>query len=275
LQDHLKLLQSTNALDRWNAARALQFFGPKAAVAAPRLVEILGLPQPPSDLGPDSVADKPAALSTLKFLGANAAVVTPELVALLHTNQFVPQICDVLANIGPGAAEAIPALQGLLATNYIWVTNGSIGGFGPKAFRQEIVPRWQVAQALASINPHDSNAIAILREVQHAQHARRHLWARTDVGIEAQTRLPITITLWKLGLETNLPLDEMIAEEFLAFDRLGDIGPAAKKALPAIEKNLKDRNLSFGAALAICRIDPEEANRLGLPGLFIICPDKY
>jgi hypothetical protein len=87
---------------------------------------------------------------------------------------------------------------------------------------------------------------------------------------------PPAITLWKLGLETNLPVDELIAEaDDWAFDRLGDIGPAAKKALPLIGKNLKQRPAPIDAALALCQIDPEEAGRPGLPGLWVFCPDKY
>lgn len=132
LQDHLKLRQSTNRLDRFNAPRALPFFGPKAAAAAPRLVDILvGL-----DHGLSLADDKSAAFWTLKSLGSN-----------------------------------------------------QYGG-----------------------------------------------WAA---------------------------------------DLLGDIGPPARKALPELEKNLKSRMSLSEIALAISKIDPEEAKRLGLPGLLIICPDKY
>jgi ribulose kinase len=60
-----------------------------------------------------------------------------------------------------------------------------------------------------------------------------------------------------------------------AADLLGDIGPPARKALPELEKNLKSRMSLSEIALAISKIDPEEAKRLGLPGLLIICPDKY
>ena len=216
---------------------------------------------------------------------------TPELVALLHRRQFVPQICDILANLGPGASAAIPTLQVLLATNYVMVPNTYAGRFEPQAVRQEIVPRWKVAQALASIAPHDSNVIAILREAEassaladprerNAIAINREAQAATARWLNRETRIPAAITLWQLGLETNPPLDELIAEAEepnggWAVDRLGDIGPAAKKALPVLEEKLKQRFFSLGAALAILKIAPEDANRLGLPGLFIICPDKY
>ena len=265
LQDHLKLLQSTNRLDCYNAARALQFFGPQAAAAAPRLVEILGSPAQPIDLQMDTVGDKLAAFWTLRSLGSNASVVTPALLGLLRSKK-VPalEICDILGEIGPNAAEAIPTLRALLATNY------------DQASRWQIVP--QVAQALALINPHDSNAIAVLREDQTLKHGGQALPRISSYGRERY--FSATITQWKLGLETNLPMDELMDEliaraDAWAFDRLGDIGPAAKKALPVIESKLKRRPWPLDAVLAIRQIAPEEAKRLGLPGLFIICPDKY
>jgi hypothetical protein len=280
LQDHLKLLQSTNRLDRFNAAQALQFFGPKATTAAPRLVEIIGLPRQSSQMtmAIDQFDDKFAAFRTLKTLGSNAGVATQSLLGLLRSNEFdASVICDTLGEIGPPAAEAIPTLQALLATNYVMVPNGNSGLPGPvgypKAFRHEIVPRWKVAQALVLINPHETNAIAILREAQVIK--SRNYFGQPYVRPEREKYFPAAITLWKLGLETNLRLDDLIAEgDDWAFEQLGDIGPSAKKALPVIEKALQQRP-SIAAALAIWKIDPEEARRLGLPGLFIICPDKY
>ena len=277
LQADLRLLQSTNALDRANAAMALQFFGPKAVAAAPRLIEILNPPvSPPHPFnGFFLVDDKGPALWALKLLGSNANVVTPGLVDLLHT-PLRQQICGILANIGPPAAAAIPTLQALLATNYVMVPNGRLPNGSERVFCQEIVPRWQVARALASINPHDSNAIAVLRE---AVIARRRFGLDKQMGEDLIQSLPAATTLWKLGLETNSPLDKLISctenADGWSTDLLGNIGPAAKRALPILEKRLKERHSDRGAALAILQIDPQEAKRVGLPGLFILCPDKY
>ena len=271
LRDHLKLLQSTNNVDRFNAARALQFFGPRAAAAVPRLVEILLVPR----IFADRFNDRSAAFAALKSLGSNASAATPALVGLLRSNQIdAPEICDVLAAIGPQAAEAVPALQALLETNYVTDTSGyryrNGRGFS-STYHREIVPRWKVAQALASIDPHNSHAIAVLREARGVKEIHS---SRFGCPTGTETSLPATLTLWKLGLETNLPLDEFVTAG--DFDTLGDIGPAAKKAVPMIEKALVERQLPFfNAALALCRIDPEAAKRLGLPGLFIICPAKY
>jgi hypothetical protein len=75
-------------------------------------------------------------------------------------------------------------------------------------------------------------------------------------------------------------LDELIAQApgYLhgwGMDLLGEIGPAAKSALPTLERQLEFDPFDCDAALAILQIDPDEAKRLGLPGLFIICPDRY
>jgi hypothetical protein len=281
LQNHLRLLQSTNALDRRNAAMAFQFFGPKAAAAAPRLGEILGLPQPLTVFDIGQVSDKSVALLALNSIGSNAAVATPALVGLLRSNQFASQACDVLASIGPGAAEAVPMLRDMLATN------PSPGKLVLRATIAASDLRWKVAGALAAIGPYDANLIAMLREAgtyttkrsppqRVSPGTKRETREAGDWSLNRLTHIPSAITLWKLGLETNPPLDELIAEgDSWAFDRLAEIGPAAKKALPMLETRLEQDRFSFGAALAIWKIDPDEATRLGLPGLFIICPNKY
>ena len=56
---------------------------------------------------------------------------------------------------------------------------------------------------------------------------------------------------------------------------LGEIGPPARKALPLLEQDFDPLNPAPNVARAIYEIDPDEATRLGLPGLLIICPDRY
>ena len=55
---------------------------------------------------------------------------------------------------------------------------------------------------------------------------------------------------------------------------LGDIGPEAKAALPTLAKHLNTDQFIIGlrraAAIAIRRIDPGEAARLGLPGMLAV-----
>jgi hypothetical protein len=267
LQANISLLQSTNAWDCANAARALEFFGPRAVAAAPRLVEIL-------KAEPGWGMDKSTAARALKLLGSNAGVVTPGLIDLLQSNSINGQVCEILANFGPPASAAVPKLQALLATNFVMKPFPDEPG---RKYRQEIIRRLPVARALASINPHDTNAIAFLREAVTAKRGPNRLRRMEEDPLQT---LSAAVTLWKLGLETNSPLDKVIAnvegdKAERASDLLGEIGPAAKPALPALEKRLKANPFDRHAALAIVQIDPQEANRIGLPGLFILCPDRY
>jgi hypothetical protein len=138
---------------------------------------------------------------------------------------------------------------------------------------------FEAAEALAAIEPGDTNAIAILRAVAFGQ------TIYYDPRDDPWNRYSPSVILWKLGLETNSPVDELIADlktnyiASSAVNFLGEIGPPARKAIPELEKRLSNvyplYSGQFRIALAICKIDPEEARRLGLPGLWIICPDKY
>jgi hypothetical protein len=310
LQEHLKLLESTNYLDRYNALSAIQFMGPEAAGAVPRLGQILLLGKPmnsvprnlvqPPQFQPPQYADVNETFRAISAIGPQAAALTPALMDFLQTNaEMASSVLDALASIGGGANSALPALRSLLATNNLAATP-TRGRFGRRrsgplpaapapappaapGLAPDPVLRFQVTRATASMGCQDSNVIAILREAEasNARHPSSYFPADPDVA-----RLSACVALWKAGLETNPPVDELIADlgsynhSVHAVDLmglLGDIGPPARKALPMLEKNLKARtysgSVSRGAALAICKIDPEEARRLGLPGLWIICPD--
>jgi HEAT repeat protein len=288
LREHLKLLESSNYLDRLNALGAIQFMGPQAASAVPRLAQIICLGRPAlssvanSPLNPG--ADMFAALQALREIGPGAAAATPVLLDLLQTNgASAPLVLETLSSFGPDAGSAIPGLRSLLATNSASKSSPDRGHLSsperqiPTGLFPNRVLRWAAARALASIDRHDSNAIEMLREAATSSPHHRRYFPDDD----GRTRLSASVSLWKLGLQTNLPVDELIAEivspnhSGWAVDLLGEIGPPAQKALPELEKNLKARTVSRDLALAIRKIDPAEATRLGLPGLFIICPDKY
>jgi HEAT repeat protein len=247
-QEHLKLLESSNYLDRFNAIESIQFMGPQATSAVPRLAQIIFLGKPMF-----------VAIRALREIGHGASSVTPVLIGLFQTNTYLaPSVFETLSSFGADAAAAIPALRAFIATNA-----------GPA--------RFQAVLALAAIDPGDTNAVAILREPSTS---RPHYWEGQIMPIDPMTRLSASVSLWKLGLETNPPVDELVAHATnynggWALDLLGDIGPPARRALPSLEQNLDPLNPRLDIAIAIRKIDPEEAKRLGLPGLLIICPDKY
>jgi HEAT repeat protein len=266
LQAHLHLLGSTDPLDRWNAARALPFFGEKAVVAAPRLAEILGLPRPPRTapgVMPRILSDdKAAALAALKYMGSNAASMAPMLTPYLTNNELASEVCDVLAAMGPAAATEESALQPMLGN-------------------RDSLLQFPAAQALAAINPSNTTAIEVLKSKKRVTGKLPGRFGRFgDNHIPSDEAMIADVLLCRIGVDTNSPVDELLKyavghDEMVAV-LLGEIGPPARGALPVLEKKLKDKNsYDFSAALAIMKIDPAEAKRIGLPGLLILCPEKY
>ena len=80
-----------------------------------------------------------------------------------------------------------------------------------------------------------------------------------------------------LGLEKHAPVEEMMPpsgwQRMSALPLLGDIGPPARQALPYLEQILEsDPEIMCRrmAAIAIRKIDPQEAARLRLPGLLAV-----
>jgi hypothetical protein len=261
LREHLNLLQSTNVRDRLNAERALPFFGPKAAGAVSRLAEILAESIQPH---PVNIENRNIILSILGSIGPAAGAETPTLVRLLQTDSdSARDVCHALGTIGPNAAEALPILLAMLATN----DDTQVDWNHP----DKHVPQWELARSISLIDPHQSNTIPILR--QAALTPSSPMRPRRFPLVDQTYDIGAVATLWQLGLSINCPVDALVAEE--RFETLGELGPAAAKAVPMLEKVLKENPDHADAALALWKIDPEEAKCLGLPGLFIICPDKY
>ena len=68
-------------------------------------------------------------------------------------------------------------------------------------------------------------------------------------------------------------LNHSVTPDRECIELLGDIGPEARVALPTLEKLLKPGQYigtRCAAAIAIKKIDPAEAMRLGLPGLLTL-----
>ena len=214
-----------------------------------------------------NATDQINALMGIRFLGASAATATPLLAELatravsFRTNpmeaskcgQSAALACATLTDLGPKAAAAAPALRADLATN------------------GDIQVRMRLAQALASIDPGDTNATAIVQEKERFYVAHP--------GSNPLGPGLVSSFMWKLG-ETNPPVDQLVSAvrkmgNQFGIEQLGDIGPLATNALPFLEEKFDPLNPTFGVALAIQKIDPKEAKRLGLPGLLILCPDKY
>jgi HEAT repeat protein len=216
-------------------------------------------------------------------------------------------IAEVLAEIGPEASAAVPAIIALAddPRSVQMVFSKTLGRIGPSA--KEAVPllekklgsedarlRLTAADALTRIVPGQcSNAIAVLRALQHNPEFAE-VWVSTGHGSAMKKdkldfdnqlsrfyRLSAAVPLWKLGLENQSPAAAILKElqqtpssdEFAYIELLGDLGPEAKAALPKLETYLAPDKwiaLRRKAAIAIQKIDPAEANRLGLPGTLAV-----
>lgn len=270
LARHIGALQSTNFLARQYAVRAIWFYGPAAADAVPALVKRLRQSQ--SNRNRD--CDLFLILRVLEEIGPQAVAATPDLLELVRKSDRLVSLaaCAALGSIGPGASNAIPAIEFCL-TNPLT----------PDA-------HLDAAVALSRIEPNNKTAVAALKKFQTngdpglLDRADRNPSAIDPREYRVLTRLQVQIrarvALWRLGLERELPLPAIMAEAahdgVWAIDLLGDIGAPAREALPMLERYLEELDgPRFQATLAILKIDPAEAKRLGLPGWLIACPDTY
>jgi hypothetical protein len=251
----------------YSILRDLEEIGPQAVAATPALAALV------------RVAVETEQAQEQKSRRHRPQNFKPRLPAQSWESRLPPQALtalDALGSIGPGASNAIPAVEFCL-------TNTLITGAQLRA-----------AVAWSRIDPNSKTAIAALRKFQ--TNGDPGLLDRVDrdpaainplefcVNNLSQTPLQVQIrarvALWRLGLEHELPLPAIMAEAshdgVWAIDLLGEIGPPAREALPVLERYITEmdgpRNL---AALAIVKIDPAEAKRLGLPGWLIACPDTY
>lgn len=230
---------------------ALAALGPAAAAAVPTLVWFV-TERPPT---PAPSAAVEAFLSSGESLWRSEAwaalgeigVSTPEAVRALAASAVIPQsgdsrsACLALARLGPAARLAVPALQTAMRTE-----NPNL--------------QLHAAYALPTVAPDQAEAaVPILERL-----------ARVDAfAVHSRAR----IALWKLKRWPECPVLELrqhldTREREQAIELLGDLGPEARVALPALIQALQAPYTSQreGIAYAIRRIDPAEFERLGLPG---------
>jgi HEAT repeat protein len=240
-----------NRLEYVQALRALALFGHEARPAVPALIEILERARPE---GVTPGAELEAAVNVLAEIGPEARSAVPALVALLTVRRFYnepSEICRALGNIGPGAASAVPALEEILQGGDPWLQIAA-------------------ATALVRIVPEEKSYLApILMTLTNS--------SNYDFGKDPRFSWPAKVALWRLGLEKEPPIAEMMPPRhswpiWVALPLLGDIGPAAKPALPYLEHIVdSDPEIAFRrmAAIAIRKIDSQEAAKLQLPGILV------
>jgi hypothetical protein len=260
------------------AIRKLELLGPRGVAALPELVGVLREWKPPKEMiigmFDNSIKDlvAVAALDALAEMGPAAEPATDMLLELLRQDPLrTHEYCRALGAIGPAAARAAPTLSEMLATNY-W--NGRANRQFEGASRR-LYERMEIASALCLIDPRSTNAISILHNFYAQTTPARGIYVRSEWLGRAG------LTLYRIGVLTNLPSSLVTVPNFyllpfnnVAIELLGDMGPLAKSALPSLIKPRNSRggpiSLTPELALAIRKIDPEEADRLCLPGILLL-----
>jgi HEAT repeat protein len=181
-----------------------------------------------------------AALEILAAIGAAAAPAGGDLVGLLGDpdEQVRSDAAMALAALGDAAAEAVPALQKILADDA-----------GPAG------PRYSAAFALGRIGSAAQPALETLRGLTAADDdvlATVAIWAALKISPDDKTLAAAAIPKLRAALRGKYDLARLEA----AF-ALGDIGPAAADAIPILELVEEDdpvKAVRAAAAQALAKI---------------------
>lgn len=194
------LVSAVPALTRALGDEALQFYaadalseiGPAAVTAAPVLASLLR----------EESVDWPVR-AALANIGEGAV---PSLIAVLESRdpQGQANAVQVLAQIGPGAAAAVPALRAMLGQNAATL---------------------EVVRALGAIGPEARAATPDLLPLLESDHQPTRLIAALALGNIGPDAVPKLIELLQRG-------DSQV--QVLAALSLGQMGPAAQAAVPAL-----------------------------------------
>lgn len=250
-----KALKDSQAGIRGGAAQALGEIGPAAEASAPALIEAL------ADSDKDVRARAAAALARI---GPDTAA---RLEAALKDDRPAVRhgAARVLASFGPEAADAVPALGQALKDKDAKVrffAAAALGEIGPKA--EPAVPL--LIEALKDkdqdVQAQAAGSLALVGPSATPALAR----ALSDPEAVA-IRPTLLYVLGQLGPDaraavpalTDLLKDKDPNVVRLAVLALGTLGPEAKGAVPTLKELLesKSTDVRLGAALALVRIEPQ------------------
>jgi HEAT repeat protein len=286
----IEQLKDPDPLRRQDAADALGALGPRADEAIPALIEALNdkaargpavhalarigskAVQPlisarrdhKLELGPSYQASHDA----LARLGAKAV---PAVIALLNENDCRSWAIPLLADIGPEAEAAIPALAEILKTaewtlEINWKRDGQPSLLRPEVVRLPSVDnRWKAAMALARIGPkavtelvknlessdeHTPRlAVEALYEMEVPPRAAADALVGTLKDRDRDIRFRAVWTLIKIGGKSKHLVPVLIKEldtpvpghRTQAAQGLLEVGPDARTAIPALLTALQDK----------------------------------
>jgi HEAT repeat protein len=195
---------------------------------------------------------------------------------LIPTGFPFPDGCNALGAIGPDASPGVPLLECTLND-------------------PDYHLRLAAARALTRIvGAQATNAIIVLNELKHDPEIAR-VWmsdgqggigfaSKLDFSNESSrcVRVLASAALWPLGLEEESPVPTMLEylhdpffsdKKYAVLEALGELGPEARIAIPELTQ-MVDPSRSIverrAVAIAIRKIDPDAADRLGLPGVLAL-----
>ena len=247
------------------AASAIHRIGPEAKEAVEPLVKLVKKDDPFA---------RHAGIYGLMGIGPEARAAVPALIEALNHEHFHTRYwaCRALREIGPEAKAAVPVLVRLLQEDLASVRRHAaqaLGGIGPEIGEEAIASltaaledplepvREDAAIALGKIGPPAKSAVPALEEAL----AKGPLAAR----------VPGARSLWLITGRPDPAVGVLVGElgdfngGYDATRALGEIGPPAKSAVPALRKLIESdqvqEDVRQAAADAIKRIDPASLPR--------------
>jgi HEAT repeat protein len=185
-----------------------------------------------------SVEIRKWAVEAIRRIGPDAAPAVDTLIPLLHDEKFTVRLGTMwaLQAIGPPARRAVPLLLEELKRN-------------------DSLTRQTAAQALAGIGPAARESLPVLMEM------------RTETD---QETLRVAEAIWKVGQSAEVPVSRLVGllqSHNVSIGReaarlLGEIGPAAKPAVPALRAAANNSQLQPDAEEALKKIDTDAAAHL-------------
>jgi HEAT repeat protein len=275
-----RLRHAETQQEQIRARNAIEAFGVDAAPVVPGLVEML------EDLSPDY---RTMIRFLLCKIGPGAKDAVPVLVKRLQgkTARDPEAVIDILGSIGPDAAEAVPVLTACLGNASLRDDAAhALCGIGPKArsaipalgqaFRQarredryftwvkklhqlgpDAVPLLIEILGEAKLEDKCDSATALGQLGPAAQAATAHLTPLLKHQ-NPDLRCDAAIALWKIEKnEAVIPIlvgllqttQDYPGAARIAAEALGDIGPCAKGALPALESYRRSVRDGYGSSL--------------------------
>lgn len=267
-------LKNPSPLVRTHAAQALGHLGAAAKSAVPALVPLVADPDPRVRRaasravltirpGPAVTlplvkklladADPTVRMTILHTLADLGKPALPGLIAALQDDEAAKYACLVLAEIGPDAADAIPALAERLkieqrpeVRQQIVMALGAIGSAAAvPTLSAELTDRRETTRVAAAfglgrIGPAAKTADAELtKAMTHDDPVLRAVsaWARVKINPADQAAKDQAVTILTESLISKNPLARTAA-----FRALADLRPGPDRVLPALAKHLQSKD---------------------------------